>query len=274
MLLATALALAAAVIHASWNLLAKASADRFLALWGQFAVAAVLSAIVLVATRTLPAAAWWPAILTGAVHVPYIAGLAHAYDRGDFAVAYPVARGSGAVLAAIGGVLVLDDRLGAWTVVAIAVVAGGMALLAGGAHVTQLLAALLVGAAIGFYTVNDSRAMRTYDDWTYAFAVFLTIGLTTTGYGLVIGRGRSMVATMRADGRRYALTGTLVAASYFLVLLAVRRAPVGYVAALRESSVLMAAFLGARYLSEANARRRTVAAAVILAGLVLLIATA
>ena len=274
MLLATVLALAAAVIHASWNLLAKRSADRFLALWGQFFVAAVLSAVVLVATRTLPAAAWWPAVLTGAVHIPYTAGLVHAYDRGDFAVAYPVARGSGAVLAAVGGVALLDDRLGVGTVAAIAMVAGGMALLARGAHVSQVVAALVVGAAIGVYTVNDSRAMRVYDDWTYAFAVFLLIGVATTGYGLVTGRGGAMATTMRADGRRYALTGTLVAASYFLILLAVRHAPVGYVAALRESSVLMAAFLGARYLSEAGARRRTVAAAVILAGLVLLIATA
>ena len=60
--------------------------------------------------------------------------------------------------------------------------------------------------------------------------------------------------------------------AYVLVMVAVRRAPVGYVATLRESSVLIAAFLGQRYLDEGAVRQRTVAAAVILAGLVLLVA--
>ena len=64
----------------------------------------------------------------------------------------------------------------------------------------------------------------------------------------------------------------MVAASYALILVAVRRAPVGYVATLRESSVLIAAFLGQRYLDEHRVRQRTIAAAVILAGLVLLVA--
>lgn len=273
MIVATILALAAAAIHAGWNLLAKRSDDRFLALWGQFAAAAVLSLAALVVTRDLPAAAWGPAAFTGLVHIPYTACLAWAYDRGDFSVAYPIARGSGAVLAALGGVILLDDTLGGWSFVAIATVAAGMALLAFGAHPPQIALALVVGLSIGTYTVNDSDAVREYGV-TYAFAVFALIGVSTTLLGVATGRSRPMIATMRAGWRRYGMTGVMVGASYFLVLVAVRRAPVGYVAALRESSVLMAAFLGTRYLAESQAHRRTAAAAVILGGLVLLIATA
>jgi len=272
MVVATGLALAAAALHAAWNLTAKRSADRFLALWGQFAVAAAISAIVLVLIGDLPAAAWWPAVVTGGVHVPYTACLAWAYDRGDFSVAYPIARGSGAVLSAVGGVILLDDHVGPWTVIAIAIVAGGMVLLAAGAQPGPAAMALAVGLAIGVYTVNDSDAVRQHGP-TYAFAVFVMIGLSTTAFGVLTGRGTAMVTSMRVDWSRYGMTGTMAAASYALVLLAVRRAPVGYVAALRESSVLIAAVLGTRYLAESRARRRTVAAAVILAGLVLLVAT-
>ena len=50
-----------------------------------------------------------------------------------------------------------------------------------------------------------------------------------------------------------------------------RRAPVGYVAALRESSVLIAVFVGSRYLGEAGETTRAAAATMILAGLVLLV---
>ena len=39
------------------------------------------------------------AALTAVTHVPYAAFLAAAYDHGDFSVAYPIARGSGAALA-------------------------------------------------------------------------------------------------------------------------------------------------------------------------------
>lgn len=272
MLVATVLALAAAVLHAGWNVLAKASADRFLALWGQFAIAASLSMLVLAVTRDLPAAAWGPAALTGLVHVPYTACLAWAYDRGDFSVAYPVARGSGAVLSAIGGVVLLGDDVGGWTILAIGVVAAGMAMLAAGAQPAQIATALVVGLAIGVYTVNDSDAVRQYGA-TYAFAVFAMIGVSTTILGVATGRARPMVATMRTGWLRYGVTGAMVAASYALILVAVRRAPVGYVAALRESSVLIAAVLGSRYLAEAQGRRRTIASAVIFGGLVLLVAT-
>lgn len=148
-----------------------------------------------------------------------------------------------------------------------------MVLLGLGAHGPQVAMALAVGATIGVYTVNDSNAVRDHGT-TYAFALFVTIGLSTTLLGVSMGRSAAMRASLRTDLRRHAVTGTMSAASYVLVLVAVRRAPVGYVSALRESSVLIAAFLGTRYLAESHARRRTVAAAVILTGLVLLITTA
>ena len=77
-----------------------------------------------------------------------------------------------------------------------------------------------------------------------------------------------MIAAIRPTEWNWLLFGHLASA---FVLVAVRRAPVGYVAALRESSVLAAAFLGTRYLSEGQSHRRTAAAVVILTGLVLLV---
>jgi multidrug transporter EmrE-like cation transporter len=233
----------------------------------------VLSAALLAITRDLPMAAYGPAAITGLVHVPYVACLAWAYDHGDFSVAYPIARGSGAALSALGGVVLLDDSVGPWTVVAIVVVAAGMGVLALGAHHRQVVLALFVGLTIGVYTVNDSDAVRTYGA-SYAFAVFVLTGLATTLLGVALGRSGAMAAAVRTNWQRFATTGVMVAACYGLVLVAVRRAPVGYVAALRESSVLIAALLGARYLAEAEGQRRTFAAAVILGGIVLLIATA
>jgi multidrug transporter EmrE-like cation transporter len=272
MLLATVLALAAAGLHAGWNVVAKRSSDRVTALSAQFIIGGVIGAVAIALTRDLPAAAWWPASVTALVHVPYVLLLAHAYEHGDFSVAYPVARGSGAVFAAIGGVVLLDDDLGAAGIAAVLVVAGGMWMLSVGATGAQWATALAVGVTIGVYTVNDSRAVRTYGI-TYPFAAFVTIGVAMAAFVAISGRSRRLVMALPAGWLQWTLTGAMAVLAYVLVMVAVRRAPVGYVAALRESSVLLAAFLGNRYLAEGAVRQRTFAAAVILAGLVLLIAS-
>jgi drug/metabolite transporter (DMT)-like permease len=268
---ATILALAAAGLHAAWNLVAKRSTDRVSALSAQFIVGGLIGAVVLVVTRDLPAAAWGPAMVTGAVHVPYLLLLAAAYEHGDFSVAYPVARGSGAVLAALGGVALLDDDLSAVGVLAVLTVAAGMFLLAVGASADQLVTALAVGVTIGVYTVNDSRAVRSFGV-TYPFAAFAAIGIAMSIYVVVTGRRARLAATMSDGWLQWTMTGAMAVLAYVLVMIAVRRAPVGYVAALRESSVLLAAFLGNRYLDEGAVHRRTFAAVVILAGLFLLVA--
>lgn len=277
MLQATLLALASAGLHAGWNLAAKQSRDRFLALWGQFIGAGLIGAAVLLVGGGIPAPAWAFAAMTGLVHIPYTVGLSRAYERGDFSVAYPVARGSGALLATVGGIVLLDDVLRWWSLVAIGLVGIGICLLATGGRAVHaagaLSGALMCGAAIGFYTVNDSHAVRTYDTDLYAFAVFAMIGGFVSVYGLATGRGPDLAATLRSDSVRYLLTGAVVAAAYLLILIAVQSAPVGYVAALRESSVLIAALLGTRMLAEGDARKRTVSAGLIVGGLALLVAT-
>src|SRR6478609_4426114 len=131
MLLATVLALTAAVLHAGWNLVAKRATDPFLALWGQFLIAGIISVPVLLIAGGVPAGAWKWALLSGCVHIPYVVALAWAYHHGDFSLAYPVARGGGALLAAIGGVALLGDDVTSGSWVAFALVAAGLVGLVG-----------------------------------------------------------------------------------------------------------------------------------------------
>lgn len=274
MLIATVLALTAAVLHAGWNLIAKRAVDPFLALWGQFLVAGLLSApVVVVGTivgHGLDAAAWGWAAVTGAVHAPYVAALARAYRQGDFSLAYPLARGGGALLAAIGGVTLLDDRLSGWAIGSIVLTVAGMSLLAAGARRDQIAPALLVALTIGVYTTVDSHAARGSGGVLYVFGAFVTTGATVSVVGLLSGR-RTALAEVGADAwRRTVVAAAMSVVTYGLVLFAVRRAPVGYVAALRESSVLLAALIGWRVLGERRGTVRAAGAVAIVAGLVLL----
>jgi drug/metabolite transporter (DMT)-like permease len=270
-LLATIYALAAALLHTGWNLMAKRSVDPLIALWGQFLLAGIASAALLAVTRDLPAEAWIWAGASGIIHVPYVVGLGWAYRHGDFSLAYPLARGGGALVAAVGGIVLLGDNLHIVSVAAIALMAIGMAMLSAGAARHHVVVALLVAASIGSYTLVDSHAARRYDSATYVFAVFAMIALAVTITGLAAGRGRALAAVSPVVWRQMALAAGLSVATYGLVLLAVRRAPVGYVAALRESSVLMATLIGWRLLGERRGRGRSAAAVVIISGLVLLV---
>ena len=271
-LAATLLALAAAVLHAAWNLWVKQSGDRWISLWGQMTAGGVLCAIVLVVTGIPDSLAWWPVIASGIIHVVYITTLARAYDIGDFSVTYPIARGAGALLAACGGLLFLGDSLTPVSVAGIGMAVFGIFLMAGPADNSHVRAALWVSLTVGAYSVVDGFGSRETGGNLYPLVLFVSTGVCTTVAGVAGGRAREMAAAMRASAHTFALAGAASALTYWMVLVAVQTAPVGYVTALRESSVVIVALVGTRYLGEKDMKRRLFAACVVLSGLGTLIA--
>jgi drug/metabolite transporter (DMT)-like permease len=271
-LTATLLALASAGLHAGWNFLVKTQEERGLAAWGQFLCAALVALPVLVVVG-LPG---WEALpflaASGVVHVAYLVALVRSYHHGDFSVVYPVARGSGALLAAIGGVVFLSDELGGWSWAAIGVVVAGLALLVPRPmHLPTIGWALATGLTIGTYTLFDSAGSRRTAGLPYGLTLMVVTGVTFSAYNLSRGRLGALRSALPTRWRRWTIGGAATTTAYTLVLVAVRYAPVGYVATLRESSVLIAALLGWLVLKEPLGERRTAAAAVMTAGLVLLV---
>jgi drug/metabolite transporter (DMT)-like permease len=273
-LTATVLALAAAVLHAGWNLIVKTSVERDLAAWGQYVSGAVLFAPVLLFTG-LPAGPAWPFLLASSiVHVGYVYALVAAYHHGDFSFAYPLARGGGALTAAVLGVVALGDglRAGAW--VALVIVAIGLAsLVRPGAPRNELGYAAATALVIGTYTVIDAAgARRTHNGFAYAVVLTATSAIALTCVGAARGRMPAFVVSVRSSWRRYLVSGFCLTAAYGLVLAAVRFAPVGYVATLREASVLFGSAAGWLWLREPLGGRRLASSCVVMIGLVALVA--
>ncbi|MEY2779778.1 MAG: hypothetical protein RL623_958 [Actinomycetota bacterium] len=273
MLLATLLALTAAVLHASWNLLVKQSADRRLALWGQFTIGGALSAIALITWNILgssPEIAWGWALFSGAMHVPYLMLLSRAYDRGDFSMSYPIVRGAGALAAAAGGVIFLNDTLSSLSTLGIVLAVLGLFVLAksGSWHVVG--AALSVASTIAVYSVVDGHGTRQSQPVAYALALNVAAAMFVSLYASIRSR-KQMIPTMRAHWKIMGAAGVFSTVAYMLVMIAYRHAPVGYVASLRESSVVIAAFAGWKMLDEGDHRRRITSAAIVLVGLVVLV---
>ena len=272
MLAATLLALAAAVLHAGWNLWVKKSEDRWIALWGQMACAGIICAVVLVGLGGAHNIAWWPLAASAVIHSFYAVFLARAYNLGDFSVAYPIARGTGALLAAIGGILFLSDHLSVLMFVGIGIAVVGILLLAGPADNAHVIAALMVSITIGAYSVIDSYGSRQMGGNLYPLLLFIGTGITLSTFGLATGRRRDMTTALASTWKRFCVAGIASLITYWMVLIAVQKAPVGYVTALRESSVVIVALVGTRYLGEKDMKRRVFAACIVVAGLGVLIA--
>ena len=274
MLLATVLALVAAVLHASWNISVKQSGDKRIALWGQFAIGGALSGVVILTWTMVsgaPSIAWGWAAVSGASHVPYILLLSRAYDRGDFSMSYPIVRGGGALAAALGGVLILDDTISYLSAFGILLVVAGLLVLAtsGSWHVVG--AALSVASTIAVYSVVDGHGTRQSNAIGYALALNVCAGAITS---LWVGSTRhtEMIPAIKDNWKRFGFAGIASTAAYTLIMIAYQHAPVGYVAALRESSVVIAAFAGWKMLDEGDHRRRITSASIVLVGLAVLIA--
>jgi drug/metabolite transporter (DMT)-like permease len=139
---ALALILIAAIAHATWNLFSKQASVSgptsfvwLMALLGTVLYAPVVAVALLLSPPRLTAEAWVFLTGTGLLQVGYFLFLQTGYARGDLSLVYPVGRGSGALLAALAGIVLLGERPGPAGLAGIALVVLGVLML--GAHGTS-----------------------------------------------------------------------------------------------------------------------------------------
>ena len=258
------------MVHASWNLLIARARDPQAAT----AVAGVIGALVLAPVAALTwdvgADAWPYAIASGVIHIGYLALLALAYSRGDLSAVYPLARGSAPVLVLAVSAGLLGAATSAWQVTGVALVAAGVVMVRGLRRPDDPAAialALACGACIAGYTVVDSHGLDHADPLPYLWVV---LALTAVVYVPLVARARGTAALRGALRPETALTALLFFGAYLLVLAALRLAEPGPVAAVRETSVVIATALGALILRERVTPARAAGAAIVVAGAALI----
>ena len=235
------LALAAAVVHATWNLLLSGAEDTHSA----SAVALVVGTLVflpvaLVGWRFQSSAVPYVAA-SSALELVYLVLLATAYSVAAMGFVYPIARGSAPVLVLIAGAVVSGTRVSGLAAVGVLLVAFGIVLVRGvrqAGRPRDLALALSVGVCIAGYTLVDKHGIARANPLAYLEVVF---GLTALGYVAGVWRVRGGAALRAAVSRKTMLAGVGFFGAYALTLAALRLAPAASVAAVRESSVLMAA---------------------------------
>ena len=282
--IALALVLGGASLHATWNLFAKKASAGLPFVWLYDLLSVLVFApFALWAWRDGRAAlgpAAWAAIAGSSVaHQLYALALQRGYREGDFSVVYPVARGSGPLLAVLAAVALLGERPPAAAWAGIAAILLGIVLISGlrlrgrpGARPTGpgVFWGLLTGAMIATYTVIDGWTMsslRIAPVLYYVLGVALRAALLAP---LALRDRPALRQQWRRNTRAIVAVGVLSPLAYLMVLYAMGLAPLAYVAPARELSMLVGMVLGALVLRETVGPARLLGAGAMLAGVVLL----
>ncbi len=279
---ALVLVLAAAVIHATWNLLNKQASGHPTFTW----LVAVLSAafyapvtITIIEIWQLKIGSIEVGMMAGsaALHTAYFVLLHQGYRAGDLSLVYPLARGTGPLLSTVAAIIFLGERPSLIALIGVMLIIGGVLILTG--NLAQLRQsknraaagyALITGLFIAAYTLWDKQAVSRFAVAPIVLDWGANVGrsLLLTPYALKY--SDDAVNEWREHKFEAIAIAILVPLSYILVLTAMRFTPVSYVAPAREISILIGAVMGARLLAEADAPRRLGAAGAMVLGVVAL----
>jgi len=263
--------LAASLLHASWHALVKSSGDRVVALAGMNLVSGGIAIALLPLAGVLAAPVYALIAASVTLHVGYKIALAKLYVVADLGQAYPLARGFTPLIAAALAFAFIGDKPGGGALAGLALVSAGILALAfeqGSARLTRtaFAAAMATGATVAAYSVVDAYGVRMVGDW-FAFTVWLVAADSAAFVAYALATRRKAALESWAMGwPRVLVSGGLGVASFGVFMWALGIAPVGPVAALRETSVIFAALIGALVLRERAGRLRYASAFCVMLG--------
>jgi drug/metabolite transporter (DMT)-like permease len=262
------LVLLAAFLHAAWNALLRGGADRAQSMAIMNATLGI-AGLVLLAIAGLPAPASWVwVIASGVLHWIYVALLVVTYRSGDLGETYPVARGSSPALVALGGSIFAGEWMNVTGIVGVGFVSAGIFMLAaakGRLPAMNLPWALMTGVSIAAYTVVDGLGVRASQNWLgYTAAIFAFFIATPLWF---LARSGTRFFKVPAGEAGKAIGGGVISLmAYGAIIWAMQTSAMGAVSALRETSVVFAALLGAMFLGERLTAWRIAACCIIAAG--------
>lgn len=271
------LVLTAACIHATWNLLAKRARGGMEVVWLYSCVGTVVYAPWALGEY---AGAWermgWreAGSIAGSCfwQLAYFICLQQAYRHGDLSLVYPIARGSGPLVAALGALAIYGERPSAPAWMGIGLISGGVLFFLRGGTGAGVAAmwGLATGLLIGIYSLWDKYAVSGMHlppvmmEWTTDLSRALLLA------PLALRRSAETRRVWREERLRLVLIGAMNPLSYILILTALTMAPLHRVAPLREIGIVLGAILGAVFLGERQPGRRLIGAAIMVLGVLCL----
>ncbi|MER5473656.1 EamA family transporter [Streptomyces sp. NPDC002935] len=275
--LVTAAVLLAAVTHAGWNALAHRISDKLVG-FTLIAGGGMLIGLVMVPFVAFPASGAWPYLIASAlIHIAYYVLLMRSFRLGDFGQAYPIARGTAPLIVTVLAAVFAHEVPDGWAASGVALSCAGLTgvalwgLRGSRPNWAAIGAALATGVSIAAYTVVDGLGVRASGTSLGYIAWLMAIeGVVIPAFAVYRWRGETLSLL-----RPFAAVGLLGAAlsvlAYGLVLWAQTRAELAPIAALRESSIIVGAAIGAVFFKERFGAPRIAAAGLLVVGIGLML---
>ncbi len=272
----TLLVLLAAFMHASWNTFVKSSKDRLVELAILNAVSAIIAVFAIPWVGIPDPASWWFLFGSIVIHSGYYFFLLQAYRVGDLSHVYPLARGISPLLVALFSAVLADEILNTGQLLGVLLVSVSVASLALNARWSRhnemkpILFAAATGIMIAGYTLVDGIGVRLSNNaLAYIAWLFALDCLPLLAVAAVCRRG-SLTRALGEQWRTAILGGILAIGAYGLVIWALSLGAMAPIAALRETSVVIAALIGTVFLREPFGKRRILASIGVATGVIVL----
>jgi len=278
-ILAIVLLLISAVLHTTWNLLIKQSADKYIVTWWMVTIGGLFAIVALFFTGLPPRSMWIFAIISVCVEATYFFTLSYAYHDNDFSLVYPVARGTAPAFLALWSFLFLHEKLTTGGMTGLALIISGLIVIGVNtltqAHVTHVhfkgvAVAVFIALLISIYSTIDGAAVKNGSALPYVMSMFAFVPLPLTPFIFREYKWDRIKQVLVDQPLRVPLAGILGVLAYLMAVYSYSIAPLSYAGAVREVSVVFGALTGWWLLKERMGAVRALGAIVIFAGIVVI----
>ena len=276
---ALALLFVSACLHTTWNLLLKQAGEKYIATWWATLLGSAVFLPFLLITGLPVREVWLILLISGVVEAAYYVVLSTAYRDADFSLVYPLARGAAPALIAIWSFAFLQEKLTPGGGLGLGLIILGL-LIVGGSnlfqrrrerpHLRGVILALTLAVLISIYSTIDGFAVKHTPAFSYAVMIFFLAPMFTSPFIFQHYGWQTLKSELGSHWVRIVSIGLLIVTAYLLALAAFSIAPVSYVGAVREVSVVLGALAGWRFLGEKLGGWRLAGSLVIFCGIIVI----
>lgn len=268
--------LSSALLHASWNFIAKKYAGNYSIIYLSFCLSSVITSVL--AIPHLKAVELTPMLITlliasGVFHAVYGFVLTFTYKNGDISTLYPIVRGSGIAGAVILSLVILHEVVTTSSASGVAMVVFGIAILSyrrnrKATSPKGIFLALVCGSLIMSYTIMDKLLVAEMHPIPVLAASQVISTIMFLPYVLK-SRKAEMRTTLKTLMKPTVAISLIATSSYLIILYVMQVAPVSRIVAVREASVVFGAIAGYALLKEDFSKTRLIGVVFVMLGIIL-----
>ena len=266
------LILFAAFLHATWNLILKSIPNSLVAIAMMNLFQSIIF-IPIIFFIPLPTGITWYFIFGSVIlHNVYFINLGRSYNKDDLTLIYPIARGCAPVLITIISLIILKEKISLEGIIGILLVSAALFILTAEHYKKKFnfyvfKISIFIAILISMYTLFDALGVRSAkNSFIFIAWIFFLEGWVTFAY--VYFQKKKFYKINSKEFILICLGSVLSFSAYAIILWSYKYLPAGYVASLRESSIIMATILALFFLKEKVSKLRITSACIFFIGVV------